>query len=154
MSNQPQDPKSKAIQLLEKLVETIDSQSLLLVDLANEISTLINMISSMLSVAQAPAAVTMTSSSGQYQDFEASGVIMTYNDKGEPAYKIIGFPFNTYGVRVWPEVLPLLGIDPDKLQPGPNPFVSRVRALMVESNTPGKLTPRKIVGLATSQGGE
>ena len=79
---------------------------------------------------------------GEYRDFLAEAIVMTYNDRGEPAYKLVGHPYSKYGVRVWPEVLPILGVDPDSLQPGPNPFSSHVRALM------GERGPKKITGLA------
>jgi len=47
-----------------------------------------------------------------------------------------------FGVRVWPETLPALGIDPATLKTGPNPLTLRVRALM------GEKGPRKVIGLA------
>jgi len=86
-------------------------------------------------------------SAALYQDFESAEIIMSTGDKGEPVYKIKGAPFLKFGVRVWPETLPALNIDPATLKPGPNPLNRRVRALMKagENEQP---TPQKIIGLA------
>lgn len=46
-------------------------------------------------------------------------------------------------MRVWPEALPLLGINPDALKPGPNVFQKPVLAVM------GEKGPQKVIGLAT-----
>ncbi len=48
-----------------------------------------------------------------------------------------------FGVRIWPEVLPNIGIDPNALKPGTNPFSAMVRAVL---NEEGK--PKKVIGLA------
>jgi hypothetical protein len=86
-----------------------------------------------------------------FRDFTAEAIIMTYSDKGEPAYKIIGYPYLKYGVRVWPEILPALHIDPAGLKPGPNPYTATVRALLVNSvdkeTGEVKTRPQKIIGL-------
>ncbi len=46
-------------------------------------------------------------------------------------------------MRVWPEVLPNIGVDMDALKPGTNPFSAMVRAVL---NDEGK--PKKVIGLA------
>lgn len=81
--------------------------------------------------------------SGPCRDFIAETLVMTTDDSGKPAYKVKGFPFSEFGVRVWPEVLPLIGIDPTAVKPGPNPLPPGlvVRALLNENNK-----PRKIIG--------
>lgn len=89
---------------------------------------------------------------GTYQNFEMTEIIMSYDDAGEPTYKGKGIPYLKFGVRIWPEILPALGIDPDTLVPGPNAITRQVRAEMVQidgDNGVPKLTPRKIIGLAT-----
>ena len=160
MTTQPQDPKARSIELLEHLVDASDAQTLIISDLVNEVRALLETFAKLAQVlsqppapAAAPAQPASAAAPAHVQDFTASAVIMTYNDKGEPAYKIVGFPFSTFGVRVWPEVLPALGNNPDQLKPGPNPFTAQVRALMVESGTTGKLTPKKIMGLTPTNGG-
>jgi hypothetical protein len=47
-----------------------------------------------------------------------------------------------FGVRVWPEILPTLGVDPASLKPGPNPVNLKVNVLMGENG------PRKLISLA------
>lgn len=89
----------------------------------------------------ATAAATPASPAGEYADFFASEIVMTYNDDGTPAFKAKGGAYLKYGVRIWPEVLPVLGLDPDQLRPGPNPVRMQLRALM------GERGPRKVVGL-------
>jgi hypothetical protein len=73
---------------------------------------------------------------------EASILLMSYDDNGQPVYKIKGGQYMKFGIRVWPEVLPALGVDPATLKPGPNPVALRVRVLM------GEHGPRKVISLA------
>ncbi len=77
----------------------------------------------------------------EYILFDAAILLMSYDDNGQPVYKAKGGQYMKFGVRIWPEVLPLLGVDPAALKPGPNPVSLRVRALM------GEHGPRKIIGL-------
>lgn len=74
--------------------------------------------------------------------FDAVTLLMSYDDNGQPVYKAKGGPYMKFGVRIWPEVLPALGVDPSTLKPGPNPVNLHVRALM------GEHGPRKVIGLA------
>ena len=80
--------------------------------------------------------------SGDTVVFEAVTLLMSYDDNGQPVYKAKGGPYMKFGVRIWPEVLASLGVDPATLKPGPNPVSLRVRALM------GEHGPRKVIGLA------
>jgi hypothetical protein len=72
---------------------------------------------------------------------DASILLMSYDDNGQPVYKVKGGQYMKFGIRVWPEVLPSLGVDPATLKPGPNPINLRVRVLM------GEHGPRKVVSL-------
>ena len=74
--------------------------------------------------------------------FEATSLILSYDDNGRPVYKVKGGQYQKFGVRVWPEVLPLLKMDPETLKPGPNPVKMRVTAIM------GEHGPRKVIGLS------
>lgn len=80
--------------------------------------------------------------SGDTVAFEAVTLLMSYDDNGQPVYKVKGGQYMKFGVRVWPEVLPALGVEAASLKPGPNPVSLRVRALM------GEHGPRKVIGLA------
>ncbi len=83
------------------------------------------------------------SQGAEYRDFDAEEILMNFNDKGLPIYKIKGGPFKQWGVVAWPEVLPSLDIDATQLKPGPNVLVNlKVRALMIEGKA------KKIVGRA------
>jgi hypothetical protein len=80
------------------------------------------------------------------RECNCGALIVTIDEEGNPAYRIKGHPFVKFGVRVWPEVLPHLGLDPRELRPGPNRFTAQVRALL---NGEGK--PKKVVGLASER---
>jgi len=85
---------------------------------------------------------------GAFSEMMIDNIIMTYDDKGKPAYKATGTPYNKFGVRVWDEVLPTLGIDPIALKPGPNPQAQPIRArVLMNEPEEGKTTqPRKVTG--------
>ena len=85
---------------------------------------------------------------GAFSEMMIDNIIMTYSDKGEPAYKATGAPYNKFGVRVWPETLPALGIDPASLKPGPNPQPAPIAArVLMQTNKEGKAR-RKVTGRA------
>ena len=79
---------------------------------------------------------------GETVTVDASILLMSYDDNGQPVYKVKGGQYMKFGIRVWPEVLPTLGVDPATLKPGPNPINLRVRVLM------GEHGPRKVISLA------
>jgi hypothetical protein len=79
---------------------------------------------------------------GQTVDFVASIILVGVDDNGLPTYKAKGGQYMKFGVRIWPEILPELGIDTASLKPGPNPVNLHVLALM------GDKGPRKVIGLA------
>lgn len=78
---------------------------------------------------------------GETVTVDASILLMSYDDNGQPVYKVKGGQYMKFGIRVWPEVLPALGVDPATLKPGPNPINLRVRVLM------GEHGPRKVISL-------
>jgi hypothetical protein len=86
--------------------------------------------------AAAPAAT------GQTVEFMATVLLVGIDDNGQPTYKAKGGQYAKFGVRIWPETLPALGVDPAELKPGPNPVNLHVLALM------GEKGPRKVIGLA------
>ena len=85
---------------------------------------------------------------GTFQEMMIDNIIMTYDDKGKPAYKATGTPYNKFGVRVWDEVLPTLGIDPASLHPGPNPQHPIRARVQMKTNEEGKAAPQKVTGKA------
>ena len=74
--------------------------------------------------------------------FLATVLLVGIDDNGQPTYKAKGGQYAKFGVRIWPEVLPALGIDPATLKPGPNACNMRLIALM------GDTGPRKVIALA------
>lgn len=94
-----------------------------------------------LSAAASPAAIIPERPAGNTIQFDASIILVGVDDAGQPTYKAKGGQYSKFGVRIWPEVLPELGIDPATLQPGPNPVNLRLIALM------GEKGPRKVIHL-------
>lgn len=78
-----------------------------------------------------------------YTDFDAEVIAVGMDDNGKPVYKVRGGKFSKFGVRVWPETLPMLGVEIATLKPGPNQFNQRVRAMLDD-----KGQAKKVVGLA------
>ena len=98
----------------------------------------------------AHAATANTTTTGNFTEMIIDSVIMSYDDKGKQTYKATGTPFSKFGVRIWAEVLPALGIDPLTLNPGTNPINPPIpaRVLMQTNEETGKPAPRKITGKA------
>ena len=77
-----------------------------------------------------------------YIDFYADILVLSTDDNGKPVYRVRGFPYVKFGVRVWDEILPKIGVDPGQLHPGLNPFGEHVRCLVN-----GEGNPKKVIGL-------
>ena len=121
---------------------TLDQVRIMLKHLYERIDALTEEVAS-LREGLAAAAASPAAPTGEYTEFTTTEIVMTYNDDGTPAYKAKGGQYLKFGVRIWPEVLPALGVAADQLKPGPNPLQIHVRALM------GERGPRKVVGLAS-----
>jgi hypothetical protein len=87
-------------------------------------------------------------STGEIIALDVSLLLMSYDDIGQPVYKAKGGQYQKFGVRVWPEVLPTLGVDHASLtcangagtgKPGLNPANLKVNVLM------GEKGPRKAI---------
>jgi hypothetical protein len=89
-----------------------------------------------------PAAATVAGPAGPTVVFMAETISYGIAEDGKAVYKIRGGRYQKFGVRVWPEALPLLGVDAASLKPGPNVFAKAVIALM------GERGPQKVIGLA------
>jgi hypothetical protein len=89
---------------------------------------------------------------GTFSEMTIENVIMTYDDKGKQTYKATGAPFIKFGVRIWPETLPILGIDPLTLKPGPNviePIRARVQMHETKDDSGNpRQSPQKVTGKA------
>jgi hypothetical protein len=136
--------RSASLALLERIAAATEANTQAIHELAESIQALLAEQQARLAatpnvVAAMPANFVGT----QLVEFQAESIVVTIAEDGQPAYKVKGFPFVKFGVRVWPEVLPQLGVDPDALKPGANPFSAAVRAVL---NEDGK--PKKVIGLA------
>jgi len=63
-----------------------------------------------------------------------------------PQYRGFGPLYPLYGIRIFPEILPILGIDPNTLSRGENFFAARVKCLVNDNGN-----PKKIIGLSNTQ---
>lgn len=93
-------------------------------------------------------------STGTFSEMIIENIIMSYNDEGKPTYKAKGAPFQKFGVKVWDETLPLLGINPATLKPGQNIQPEPITARVLMGETTNRETgakgigPRKVTGKA------
>jgi hypothetical protein len=104
-------------------------------------------------MAQPPAPAAQPDAHGNgYVTFMAETIVMTYNDAGEPRYKVKGGRYAKFGVNLWPEALAALGVKAADLKPGPNAFGKMVRAELGETTNAEtgekSMVARKVVGLA------
>jgi len=81
--------------------------------------------------------------SGETETIVATAIVKSYDPKGQVMLHIQGGRYSRHGVRVWPEYLLALGINPEALQPGPNPWSKRVLVQPAENGH-----APKAVGLA------
>ncbi len=134
MQNQPINPDKMTPAELRRAFQALTER---LDQIESEISALRDGL-----VAAASQPQNAPISAGQTVGFIATILLVGMDDNGQPTYKAKGGQYMKFGVRIWPEVLPELGLDPDKLKPGPNPINLHVLALM------GDKGPRKVIGLA------
>ena len=153
-------PAAQSLELLTRIAAGIETQNALLEYLNGGIRHLIEisdanaqssadaaeLLTKFADAWSRPQAATLTASpdapAGATSVFMAEKVTLGYDDNGRPIYKVFGGRYQKFGVRCWPEALPLLGIDASTLKPGPNAFSRAVVALM------GEKGPQKVVGLA------
>jgi len=142
----PQTPQQAAEQfradLRADLAEIMDALHTQRAEMLNIRADLDAIRAGLTQASQQPAAP-----AGTFAEMMIDNIIMTYDDKGKPAYKATGTPYSKFGVRVWDEVLPALGIDPASLRPGPNPQPAPIRArVLLKVTDEGKTAPQKVTG--------
>lgn len=160
-TNQPaaiRTPAAQSLELLQRIADAIEHQNNLMVSLTESIDHMIE-ISGASADASASAAEMLAKFSEAWSKPQAAvaaptaqagptvvfmAEVLSYGiaEDGKPVYKIKGGQYQKFGVRVWPEALPLLGVDAATLKPGPNAFSKAVVALM------GEKGPQKVIGLA------
>lgn len=83
--------------------------------------------------------------SDDYIDFEIDTITYSTDDNGNPVFKGRGYPYQAYGVRIWPEVFVRLGVPIESLALGEN----KIDPLFVHAQLNENGNPKKIVGFAT-----
>mgnify|MGYP001282416569 CR=1 FL=1 len=91
--------------------------------------------------------------SGMTKSFVAVAIVHSTDDNGKSCYKLRGGPYSQKGIRVWPEVLPMLGIlDPVAMGVTQLPTPINVLVEMHDYTDPAtketRVTPYKVIGLA------
>lgn len=141
-------PSTPQMVLLQQIAEATGTTAVILSDILQSLQASANLVETLIqSLATRQSAQPAATPAGDqpgHSTFVATEIIMGYTDNGEPTYKLIGAPYVKYGVKAWPEVLPLLGIDETTLHPGRNPIdPTAVKCLN------GEKWPKKVIGLAT-----
>jgi len=148
----PTQPTTPAEAFRAEIRAAFDSQADSIAELRADLETLIEEVKQIragLQTAATPPAPAL----GTFAEMMIEIIVMGYDDNGKPTYKAKGAPYQKHGVRVWDEVLPLLGIDPASLKPGPNPQSPAVAARVLigettrEDGSKGQ-GPRKVTGKA------
>lgn len=89
-----------------------------------------------------------------FGEMDITAIVKSIDKKDKINFLAIGAPYNTFGVRVWDEVLPALGIDPESLKFGNNPITPGIRARVLLGETTNQKTgkvgigPHKVTGKA------
>lgn len=152
-------PAAQSLELLQRIADGIEHQNNLMASLTESIGHLIEISDASADASASaaemlakfseawgrpqPATATPAAQAGPTVVFMAEVLTLGYDDNGKPTYKIKGGQYQKFGVRVWPEALPLLGVDAATLKPGPNAFAKAIVALM------GEKGPQKVIGLAS-----
>jgi hypothetical protein len=96
-----------------------------------------------LTLAATQPAATASETPGQNIAFVCDAISLDYVD-GKPLFKARGGKFAKFGVRVWPEMLAVLKIDPKDLQPGLNTLPAPIE-LLASLTEAGQ--PRKVIAI-------
>ena len=137
---QPQTAASQSLSLLQTIADRLQVQ----IDATNQLlAEILVELRKAPANAAAPSIPAAAAAPANVRDFLAETLVMTTDDAGKPAFKIKGFPYSEFGVRVWPEILPALEIDPATLRPGPNPLPA---GLIVRVKLTDEGKPRKVIG--------
>ena len=146
ITTQIRTPAAQSLELLERIAAGIEQQNAKLAALTDAVTHLLEVSGEAAAVRQAhrpfPEPAEGPAPVGNTVVFMAETLTYGIAEDGKPIYKIKGGQYTKFGVRVWPEALPLLGVNADALKPGPNAFSGAVLAVM------GEKGPQKVIGLA------
>lgn len=120
-------------------------------DERNTLDELTKAIETMLHGMKQAAAATPPATFGE---MEITAILKSIDKNNKINYMASGAPYTKFGVRVWDEVLPLLGIDPAALEFGNNPISPGIHARVLLGETTNQKTgkvgigPHKVTGKA------
>ena len=138
------DQNKTALRVLEEVkneLQHLNQLTIKLLEVSTATAETLGKIGAALAAGLQQPATTQNGGGDQLVEFDVDTLVFDLND-GKPVFKMRGPLYPQYGVRVWPEVLPRLGIDEATLKPGMIDFSARVTAVM------GDIYPKKIIGLA------
>lgn len=148
MTAQPAPDRMTAAELREafqKMTDELDATRDQMFTLRAEVETVqetLNKLLDLLAQAPKPAPTAAPGAEG-LERVTVHTVSLTYDKAGQPIYHAMGGKYSRFGARIWPEILPLINVDPATLKPGPNPWPATV---LVQPAT-GERAP-KVMGLA------
>lgn len=146
MTDQPTPERISAAEIRQEF----DDLNAAINSIRHDLEILITAVSVMQQGIQHAATATPPAS-GPTATFMADSITLDYMD-GKPVYKMRGGQYTKFGVRVWPEVLPLVGVDAAALKPGTNPIEPREVRVLLETkdddNGTPRTTARKVTGKA------
>ncbi len=91
---------------------------------------------------------------GQFAEMMIDAILYNVDKNDKPVYMAMGTPYAKFGVRVWDEILPALGLDPATFKAGKNIITPAIRARVLLGETTNRETgvkgigPHKVTGKA------
>ena len=127
-----------AFELIER---ELSSQMDMIIQIKAQLDTLGNGLQVLGSMTDTSRAPINTADDGASILFSMDTIKVSIGDDGKTAYKACGGQYAKFGVRIWPETLPALGLVVEDLKPGPNPINPpiSVRALLTDAGQPRKV---------------
>jgi uncharacterized membrane protein len=83
-----------------------------------------------------------------FGEMEITAILKSIDKQNKINYTATGTPYSKWGVRVWDEILPALGIDPDTLEFGNNTITPAIRARVLLGETKNRETGKVVTGKA------
>ena len=83
---------------------------------------------------------------GTFGQMEITAIVKTIDKNNKINYLAIGAPYAKFGVRIWDEILPAVGIEPAALEFGNNPIIPAIPARVQLGETTNRTTGIKGIG--------
>ncbi len=122
----------------------------------HDLETLINAVGTITAGIQHAATATppVPAASVQFAEMEITAIVKMIDKNNKINYLAVGAPYSKFGVRIWDEIIPMIGIDPAALEFGNNPITPAIRARVLMGETKNRETgavgigPHKVTGKA------